>query len=292
LEKDLAMRAPFVSSGSYLANRNVSMSLKTAALPLIPQSVRRIYRTFSPNEDINQFSFGSNDGATVSRDIVEKWGFEGDLLEFFTGNEGAVVHKWHHYIPLYDRYLARYRGRKIRFLEIGVSKGGSLQMWRKYFGDEAVIFGIDIDPNCAKFDGLAGQVRIGSQTDPGFLRSVVDEMGGLDVVLDDGSHHMHHIPATLKTLFGSVTDGGLYMIEDLHGAYWKRLGGGYRSKSNFFGVVRELIDDMHHWYHGHELIHPAVSAHCSGVHVHDSIVVLEKDRVFRPVHSRIGREAG
>ena len=30
------------------------------------------------------------------------------------------------------------------FLEIGVSLGGSLEMWRNYFGPEATIVGLDI----------------------------------------------------------------------------------------------------------------------------------------------------
>ena len=38
-------------------------------------------------------------------------------------------------------------------LEIGVHKGGSLDMWRKLLEPQAIIFGIDIDPTCAKFDG-------------------------------------------------------------------------------------------------------------------------------------------
>ena len=40
-------------------------------------------------------------------------------------------------------------------LEIGVHKGGSLDMWRKLLEPQAIIFGIDIDPTCAKFDGKA-----------------------------------------------------------------------------------------------------------------------------------------
>ena len=48
-----------------------------------------------------------------------------------------------------------------------------------------IIYGIDIDPACAAFDGIDAQVRIGSQADPDFLRRVVQEMGGVDVVLAD-----------------------------------------------------------------------------------------------------------
>ena len=126
--------------------------------------------------NVREFKFTGTD---VAADIREKYGYDGPLLPIYAGHEGAVVHKWHHYIPLYDRYLSRFRGQPVRFLEIGVFRGGSLEMWREFLGPEAVIFGIDIDPECAQFDGNAGQVRIGSQDDPAFLNSVIDEMGGI-----------------------------------------------------------------------------------------------------------------
>ena len=186
-----------------------------------------------------------------------------------------------------DRYFSSLRGKKIRLLEIGVNKGGSLQLWRKYFGDDAIIFGIDINPECEKLNGLAGQVRIGSQTDELFLEQVVKEMGGIDIVIDDGSHHMKHIPHTLKFLFPYLNHGGLYMIEDLHTAYWKRFGGGYRVKTNFFGFVMDLIDDIHHWYHTKGCKYDTISKECSGIHIHDSIVVFEKNKVYEPTHSNL-----
>lgn len=228
-------------------------------------------------------------GPDVAADIRAKYGFDGDLLEHFARNTGPVVHKWHHYIPLYDRYFAPFRGRPVRFLEIGVSKGGSLQLWRKYFGPEAVLFGIDIDPACAKFNGQPAQVRIGSQADPAFLAQVVAEMGGIDIVLDDGSHHMDHIRPTLEALFPRLAHGGLYMIEDLHTAYWPQFGGGVTEPRNFFNDVRQMIDDLHAWYHDAPAQVPALAGMVSGIHVHDSVLVIEKGAVHPPVHSKIGR---
>lgn len=222
----------------------------------------------------------------VKKDIQDKYHHRGDLLDLFVGNEDFIVHKWHHYIPLYERYFSPFRGRKIRFLEIGVSKGGSLQMWRRYFGEEAIIFGIDIDSECSKFNGLAGQVRIGSQADAKFLQDVIEEMGGIDLVLDDGSHHMKHVRTSLTVLFPHLSEGGVYMIEDLHTSYWMEFGGGYRSKENFFRFLMDLVDDLHHWYHKNGMQQADISQSCSGIHIHDSLVVLEKGKVYPPVHSQ------
>lgn len=214
----------------------------------------------------------------------------GELEAFFWANEGPVVHKWHHYFPIYERYMSRFRDRPVRMLEIGVSEGGSLDMWRSYLGAEAVIFGIDIDPSCAAYDGRSGQVRIGSQDDPTFLADVVGEMGGVDLVLDDGSHDNRHIRASLDVLFPLLSEGGVYMIEDLHTAYWVKFSGGYRRPASFMSVVKTMIDDMHHWYHDRGQRIQATKDCLMGIHVYDSVVVLEKGRHTRPVHTRRGRD--
>ena len=271
--------------------------LYVGAAMKLPGPVKQLIKRFVPDEMLERrrkasggyHEFAFDPARSIREDIAQKYDFTGDLLDFYSGNTGPIVQKWHHYIPLYDRYFAPYRNRPIRFLEIGVSEGGSLQMWRKYFGAEAIIFGIDINPDCARFDGQAGQVRIGSQADRAFLENVVAEMGGVDVVLDDGSHQMEHIRASLEVLFPQVNPGGIYMVEDLHCAYWSRFGGGLRAEANFFGFARELTDDLHDWYHGHRRRHPAISNACSGVHVHDSICVLDRAANIPPVHSRVGQ---
>lgn len=257
---------------------------------LIPAAIRKkIVRKFLSTGfwgGMEEFSFDPQGSAR--EDIKRKYPETGDLLDIYTSNKGTVVHKWHHYLNVYERYFSKYRGTQVRFLEIGVSKGGSLQLWRNYFGNDAIIFGIDIDEACRQYDGQAGQVRIGSQADPAFLKDVIKEMGGVDVVLDDGSHQMEHIRISLEALFSEVSEGGIYMIEDLHTSYWRNFGGGYAAKSNFFHYVSELTSDMHRWYHQKGVKHPQVSDHCPSIHIYDSIVVLEKAKIHRPTHSKIG----
>ena len=148
---------------------------------------------FRRNEGISKFK--NLDGPPQNASKLS--GFEG----IFWSNEGTVVHKWHHYLPIYEKYFSPYRDVAPKFLEIGVSKGGSLALWRKYFGSKATIFGIDRDLACQALDGESGQVRIGSQDDPDFLKNVVSEMGGVDIILDDGSHISKHIRASLEILF-------------------------------------------------------------------------------------------
>ena len=43
---------------------------------------------------------------------------------------GLGIHEWDHYLPVYDRHFAKFRGTEVHILEIGVFSGGSLEMWQ------------------------------------------------------------------------------------------------------------------------------------------------------------------
>jgi 23S rRNA U2552 (ribose-2'-O)-methylase RlmE/FtsJ len=109
-----------------------------------------------------------------------------NLWQDFKTNNQKLIHKWAHYFPIYERHLAPLRNRTITVLEIGVSKGGSLQMWQRFFGPIATIVGIDINPECKQHEEPGIHVRIGDQSDPKFLQSLIDEFGTFDIVIDDG----------------------------------------------------------------------------------------------------------
>lgn len=51
--------------------------------------------------------------------------------ELFYEHDGNLIHKWDHYFEIYDKYFQKYRGEKLTILEIGISHGGSLQLWKK-----------------------------------------------------------------------------------------------------------------------------------------------------------------
>ena len=56
------------------------------------------------------------------------------------------------YFSVYDEIFKKYIGKKIVFVEIGILHGGSLEMWRDYFGNQARIIGIDINPEAKKLE--------------------------------------------------------------------------------------------------------------------------------------------
>ncbi len=211
-----------------------------------------------------------------------------DMAKLFFNHDGRVICKWVHYLDVYEKEFAHWRAKAVSLLEIGVSEGGSLQLWRAYFGDDATVFGIDIDPACAGRVDPPNQVRIGSQDDPEFLQQVVAEMGPPDIVLDDGSHIGRHQLASFTTLFPLMAPGSLYVIEDLHSSYWPGFyEGGYRRAGSGVEIAKTLIDDMHAWYHS-KPCRLASQTTIAAVRCYDSIVVIEKGRVKAPRQIRVG----
>lgn len=205
------------------------------------------------------------------------------LADIYFAHRGRAVTKWVDYLDLYDRHFARFRGTAVRMLEIGVLNGGSLEIWREYFGPKAILFGIDILPECSDRVDPPNQVRIGSQGDATFLAKVVREMGGVDIVLDDGSHNGPLQHASFKTLFPLLSDGGIYAIEDLHTSYWPGdFEGGYRRSGTAIELTKQLIDDMHAWFHDQGEA-GAPKETLTGIHAYESLVFIEKGRKQRPV---------
>ena len=237
---------------------------------------------------------------TSVEDALKNGANHGELAGIFFRADGRLMHKWMHYFAAYEREFAPFREgfplpdgsrRPLRLLEIGVFHGGSLQLWRTYFGPQASIWGVDIDPRCATVDDGDVHVRIGSQADPGFLTSVVAEMGGVDIVIDDGSHHAKHQRAAFEALFPLLSDGGLYFVEDVHTAYWFAKGGGYRRPGTFIEVAKHLVDGMHAWYYRrrpHRVARTA-STTISRLTFYDSIVVVEKRLHGEPMVVKAGR---
>jgi hypothetical protein len=207
------------------------------------------------------------------------------LLEYFMANGGRGIHKWVDYFEVYHRAFARYRGRPITFLEIGVQNGGSAHMWRRYFGPDAKIIGVDIDPNCKALEKEGFEIWIGDQADPKFWEEFCKANPSLDIVLDDGGHSMEQQLATLQALFPILSDGGTYLCEDVHTSYFPAFKGGPNQPGTFIEYVKRLIDEMHAWYYAplKDLPESYCANNLYSISIHDSIVTLEKRRRNSPL---------
>ncbi len=120
------------------------------------------------------------------------------LRDIYEHHNGRLLNKWDHYIEVYDNYFSKYRNKPITFLEIGIAHGGSLQMWRKYFGEHANIIAVDINPETKKFEEPNTKIYIGSQEDKDFLNQLKKLVPKVDILLDDGGHTMKQQITHLK----------------------------------------------------------------------------------------------
>ena len=212
------------------------------------------------------------------------------LKVYFDKNPGRLIHKWMHYFEIYEQHLARFRDQDIHMLEIGVFQGGSLQMWKEFFGPKAHIYGVDINPQCKAFEEEQVRIFIGDQADPAFLQSLKEQIPRVDILLDDGGHTMQQQITTFNALFEHIADGGIYLCEDLHTSYWPEFGGGLRREGTFIEFSKRLIDQLHAWHtrdvEAHEVDDFTLSAH--SMHFYDSVLAIEKRRMTPPESRKSG----
>jgi Methyltransferase domain len=130
---------------------------------------------------------------------------------------GPGLWKWRHYFDIYDRHLAKFRGREVHVVEIGVYSGGSIQMWHDYFGPSCLFYGVDIESACKAYETDKTRIFIGDQADPAFWADFIHQVPRVDVVLDDGGHEAHQQIETLEALLAHLRPGGVFLCEDSHG---------------------------------------------------------------------------
>jgi hypothetical protein len=123
-----------------------------------------------------------------------------------------------HDMEIYDEYFSKYRNTEISIVEVGIGGGGGLQIWKKYFGDKAKIYGIDRRGDLL-FEEDQIQIFMGDQRDRVFLKETANKIKEIDILIDDGGHEPSGQIPTFEELMPYVKEGGIYACEDLHDAY-------------------------------------------------------------------------
>ena len=212
-----------------------------------------------------------------------------NLWQDFLINDQKIIHKWEHYFPIYERHFSSWRNKSITFMEIGVSRGGSLQMWRRFFGPFAKIVGIDIEKKCKAHESPGIFVRIGDQSDHVFLQSIIDEFGVPDIILDDGSHRMEHIASSFDFFYPKMHKNAIYMVEDLHTAYWEEYGGGLDKPDTFINFAKECVDKLNANHTKGKVKPNVITKETLGISFYDSIICFEKGDVWRKTAPQTGK---
>lgn len=213
-----------------------------------------------------------------------------ELEHFFKNEHHRLIHKWNHYFEIYDRHLHHLKGKKINILEIGISHGGSLQMWQYYFKENVTIYAIDVNPECKKLESEKVKIFIGSQQDERFLKELKKSLPIIDVLIDDGGHTMKQQVTSFNFLFDHVADDGIYICEDLHTSYWKPFGGGYKKRRSFIEFSKNFIDKIHAW-HTPKVAIDYITKNTHSLHYYDSMLVIEKRKMSKPFDVKSGEGA-
>jgi hypothetical protein len=213
-----------------------------------------------------------------------------ELEQFFYEQDHRLIHKYKHYFEIYHRHLQHFRNKNIVILEFGVSHGGSLQMWRHYFGDKAVIYGVDINPECKKFEEGNIKIIIGSQEDKDFLARLQKEIPSIDILIDDGGHTMRQQKLTFDHLFDSINENGVFIGEDLHTSYWPSYGGGFRRPGSFIEYSKRFIDylNLPHIQKKFGSKPTEFNRSVHSMHYYDSVLVIEKRARVKPEALELG----
>lgn len=222
------------------------------------------------------------------------------LLEYFENNDGRKIYKWLHYFDIYHRHFSRFRNEKPTILEFGVSHGGSLQMWKHYFGEGARICGVDINPKCKNVEEDGIEVFIGDQQDRDFLQELATRIGPVQILIDDGGHRMREQITTFEEMYPVVTTPGIYLVEDIHTSYWEDFGGGLREPGSFVEYSKRLIDELNAWYTGSNQTALRTGGEVSvneftrstySITYYDSLLVIEKARKETPSVHQTGKRS-
>ena len=214
-----------------------------------------------------------------------------DDLALQAGTDKAS--SYHNYTRIYSQYFAPLKNSPIKFLEIGVYKGASVKFWESYFPNADLHF-IDIDFSRMEYTSDKVSYHAVNQEDPVALDAFRTKVGEFDVILDDGGHTMKQQLTSLIHLISAVKSGGMYIIEDLHTAYWKSYGGygapgnpksgpgcsteflkslvdhinypgAYTAKANFDLLSPEVYNNLTFW-----------QKHIESIHFYDSVCIIIK----------------
>ena len=126
----------------------------------------------------------------------------------------------HNYLQKYEFFLRDWKEKPLRFLELGVFKGGSERMWKRYF-PRAQIFGVDIDEACRVYAEERIEIRIGDLSQDEMLESLKEIRP--HIIVDDASHFWSHQIKALFALFPALPSGGIYILEDLETSFHPHL---------------------------------------------------------------------
>ena len=198
------------------------------------------------------------------------------LLKTFKSSPKYSI-KWNNYFEIYENILHRFVNKKITLVEIGIGDGGSLFMWKKFFGKKARIIGVELNPVAKKFEKYGFEIFIGDQSNSEFWKKFFKKVGKVDIVLDDGGHTNYQQIVTTNSCIPYINDDGLMVVEDVHTSYIKKKF--YNpSKYSFINFNKKLIDDINYRFPGLNSFNYSLNNYIYSIQNFESIVAFKINR--------------
>lgn len=223
------------------------------------------------------------------RGLKYRWTCGSDLTKL-ARSWGSDKEGYHHYTRHYQFHFRLLRATRLNLLEIGIGgyarphEGGeSLRMWKSYF-PKGRIYGIDIHDKSPHEEDRIRTFQ-GSQADRQFLERTVNDIGPLDIIIDDGSHYNEHVIQTFRILFPLLSPEGIYVIEDLQTSYWGgeivgEYWGGSRdlqATHTSMGFLKALVDGLNYEEYDLDTYAPTYfDKHIVGMHFYHNIAFIYK----------------
>lgn len=205
------------------------------------------------------------------------------LKDIFYNELTLKSDKWLPYFPVYEKHFSKFVGRSPVVVEVGVQGGGSMQMWRSYFGQDAKIYGIDIDERIIEHKPNYDEnikLFVGDQSKREFWENFLKEVPEIDVFIDDGGHLMDQQIMTLECVFPHIKEGGLYLCEDTHTSY--RFNN-YKDAYTFTNYCKKLTDliNNEHIIYSDRFIQEAIENYKGlySISFYNSMIVMEKEKI-------------
>jgi len=148
------------------------------------------------------------------------------LLSELINNEHSDKNTVHTYLDLYQRLLEPKRETAKNVLEIGIYRGGSINLWNKFFTN-AIVYGLDINgvgpvmcPEIINNDKIVLHAYDNAYDEEFFKKTFLDTNIKLDMMLDDGPHSLESMQTFIRLYSQVMTDDGILIIEDVQSMNW------------------------------------------------------------------------
>lgn len=140
------------------------------------------------------------------------------ILQEFNLESSTDKNSTHCYIDcFYEEYFSPYQKKSISLLEVGISLGASLKLWKEYFTNAKTIVGIDNRPEVIneQFRNIEG---VTYYFEDAYSENIISKLPKFDIIIDDADHCVESQIKAIQLYLPLLKKGGLYVVEDIDGS--------------------------------------------------------------------------